>query len=99
MVQVVENWADIDGVIRGTEPDAQVDGFVLMRVEVRGVSPVPGFPNLFAGAEGTTIAVAVPPTAPAIGDLTPGRTVRCRVRKATPTKSFADPARIAVSGP
>jgi hypothetical protein len=54
------------------------------------------FPNLLAASTGTTVEVHVPEQAAAAQQLAAGRTITARVRRATPKRSFMDPARMTV---
>lgn len=88
MIQVVENRADIEGVVLAVSPDAQRAGHSLVTVEVRAVANVASYPNLFADAVGTRLEmVATPDAAAALGI---GKSVRCRIRRTGPAAVLAE---------
>ena len=90
----IENWAEIKGDILEVKPHPSLSAFVVAQIKVEVVSAVGKFPNLFEWAKGKTIGVNFP-TAKA-GDLNPGATITCRVRKSGPDSTFADPDTIRV---
>jgi hypothetical protein len=99
MVQIVENWADLTGIIREVQPDRRVADHLALGIEVIAVTPVAGFPNLFADAVGTTIPITVRATTGVTANLPIGGTIHCRVRKTGPGRGFADPDHLQVTPP
>jgi hypothetical protein len=102
MVQIVENWSEIEGDVREVRPDPELPGHLVATVEVSEAKPVARaeggeFPNLLAEAAGGTIDIHVPEAAAAEHQLAAGRRLSARVRRATPTRSFADPHHLATS--
>lgn len=98
MVQAVENWADVTGVVEHVGPAPGREGFVTAAIRVTGVKNVGELPNFFTDAVGQVVDVHVPvPSADEAG-LRPGRNVSCRVRKADAATAFAHPDRLA-AGP
>ena len=90
-VQVVENWADVQGRIVELKAHPTLSGYWMARIAVDGVSPVAGFPNLFEWAKGQTIEVNIPAVRAQELSLTTGQTVSGRVRKGGPTSAFVAP--------
>ena len=87
MVQVVENRADIEGVVLTLRADANRADHWVATIEVHAVTDVESYPNLFRDAAGTRLDVIAPPdTAAALGV---GKSVRCRIRRAGPATVFA----------
>jgi hypothetical protein len=102
MVQIVENWSDIEGEIQEVRPDPELPGHLVATVQVSDAKPVPKpdggeYPNLLAEATGGTVDIHVTEEAAARQQLAAGRRVSARVRRATPTRSFADPERLTTS--
>ncbi len=88
MVQIVENHAEISGTIIGSAPDPELPGFVVLAIRVDGAHDVEGSPNLFCHDIGQTIHVhARSDSAAATGE---GNSVRLRVKKVGPGRSFAE---------
>jgi hypothetical protein len=102
MVQIVENWSEIQGDVEEVRPDPELPGHLVAKVRVEEALPVPSpdggeYPNLLADAAGQTIDIHVTETAAAEHQLAAGRRLSARVRRATPTRSFADPQHLATS--
>jgi hypothetical protein len=91
MVQVVENWALVLGIVHGREAAELGRDLVTVVLEVRAVEDVEGFPNLLRDAVGTDLCVLMPRTVARDAGLENGALASCRVRKAAPTLHFADP--------
>ena len=91
MVQVVENWADIEGEVRSVR-DSELKGYRTVEMLLKDAKAVEDFPNLLKQRVGEVIAVNVPESRvesfqKAYQSGQPG--VRCRVRLAGPTRFFA----------
>jgi hypothetical protein len=82
VVQVIENRADIKGRVLAVGPIAERPAHRLVTIEVRSVSSVEGYANMFASAPGTRLDVIVP--APQADVLRVGATVDCRIRRGSP---------------
>jgi hypothetical protein len=93
-MQVVENWADVRGTIRGLSEPGDVAGFVTALIDVQRVAPVPGVANLFEQAAGHTIRVNIPRAAAEALSLRAGQVITCRLRKGGPLTAFAHPDRV-----
>jgi hypothetical protein len=61
MVQIVENWALIIGIIVGMLPAEPGEQFATLRVEIQRVEQVQDFPMLIQQKPGDCIAVRVRP--------------------------------------
>jgi hypothetical protein len=90
-VQVVENWAVIEGKIVAIDPHAELDAYVSATIEVKKVTPIEAYPNLFSWAIGKQITVNIPAAKASELSLVPGDEISARVRKGGPTSAFVDP--------
>lgn len=59
MVQIIENWTDLTGVITGIAPCAAHDGFVNITISVERADAVGAFANLLAARAGGPVDVRV----------------------------------------
>ena len=101
MVQIVENWSQIEGEVRSVRPDPELPGYLVASVQVVSADPVSkpegaDFPNLLAESAGKAVEIHFPERAAAENQVAAGRRVSARVRRATPTRSFADPRHLSV---
>jgi hypothetical protein len=94
-VSAVENWSEIEGSVAEIAPSPELAEYMVMTVDVTRVTPVHGYPNLFSWAVGEKVAVNVAASRVAEIGLVPGDLIRCRIRKAGPTATFADPESLA----
>lgn len=95
MVQVVENWADIEGEVRSVR-NSELEGYKTVEMLVKDAKAVDAFPNLLKQRVGQLIAVNVPESR--AESFQKAREsgqprVTCRVRLAGPTRFFAHPER------
>ena len=93
MVQVVENWADIEGEIRGVRP-GELQGYKTVDVLVKDATDVDDYPNLLRQRMGEVIALNVPePRAETLREVyESGRSnIACRARLAGSNRFFAHP--------
>jgi hypothetical protein len=102
MVQIVENWSEIEGEIRAVRPDPELPGHLVATVQVDDAKPVTDqaggeYPNLFAQFAGEAVDIHVPEAAAAEHQVAAGRRLSARVRRATPDRSFVDPDHLATS--
>jgi hypothetical protein len=98
-VQIVENWADLEGDVRSVTRGSDVNGFDVVELDVRATRDVGVFPNFFAQSVGEVVRVYVPHDIVVGLPLNPGARVNCRVRKAGPTRVFIDPRQVSVRAP
>ena len=93
MVQVVENWADIEGEIRSVR-DGELRGYKSVEVLVNDAKAVENFPNLLEQRKGEVITVNVPESrAETLQEAYESghSQIACRVRLAGPMHFFAHP--------
>ena len=88
MVQIVENWADIEGSVQNVDRASEIPGFVKASVELERVTDVEGFPNLLASLNGAVITVFVPSELAEEQGLQPGTRLVARARRARPGRTF-----------
>jgi hypothetical protein len=90
MVQMMENWAQVEGETRSV--DDKDERFVTVRLAVDRIADVPGFANLFNEAPGAEVAIDVPRELASRLDVAPGRRLSLQVRRGGP-QLFAHPER------
>jgi hypothetical protein len=95
-MQIIENWADVQGRIIEIKPHPKLQDFVVVRLQVSQVSPVRGYPNLFESTEGKAIDVNIPTARAQTLSLRPGIVISGRVRKSNPTTAFVHPDLLSV---
>jgi hypothetical protein len=88
MVQIVENHAEIVGVLQTSAPSADRAGFRVLTIRVGEAHTVSNWPNLFTRDVGSTLEVLAREGTPA-ATAQPGP-IRLRVRKAGPATAFAE---------
>jgi hypothetical protein len=93
-VQMIENWAVLEGEVQAVAPAPEMPGFDVVELVVHAVRDVPGYRNLFAKSAGETLRVHVPHESAIARGLAPGVRVTCRVRKASPSAVFVNPREI-----
>ena len=91
MVQVVENWAQVTGIVRAIGPSDKGPSYRTIILDVDTVTDVPGFPNLLSDTQGTTLVIIVPGRAATRAELAAGTSLTARVRRASPSEVFASP--------
>ena len=91
MVQVVENWAEVTGIVRAVGPSDKGPSYRTIIMDVDTVTDVPGFPNLLSDTQGTTLVIIVPGRAATRAELAAGTSLKARVRRASPSEVFASP--------
>jgi hypothetical protein len=84
MVQMIENWADIDGKLVSSEWEDQVGNYCSVRVHIDKVKGVRGFANLLQDAIDSEIKVYVPLDRTKAIQVYNGRHIRWRVSLADP---------------
>lgn len=90
MVQVVENWAWVEGTIARVVPSQRAADWLDLVFENPVVSDVEGYPNLVAAAP-LPLHVRCPSSTVAQAGLAAGRTTRLRVRLGGPGDLLAGP--------
>ncbi|MBZ0114895.1 MAG: hypothetical protein K8J08_20710 [Thermoanaerobaculia bacterium] len=87
MVQIVENWSDLTGVVQAVRAEATGDR-VTVTVGVDSAAPVEEFAHLLADAVGTEIDVSMPASLVAEQEVTVGGAIRFRVRRASAGRNY-----------
>jgi hypothetical protein len=87
-MQIIENWSDINGIVRSLHPSPTVSGFTEVELQVEKVQPVEGFANLLGDSEGKSLVVLMPEELVRSLDIHPGDVIECRVRRASLDRSF-----------
>jgi len=90
-VSIIENWSDIEGVVRTVEPSSDAKGFISAEVVLRDVRAVPDFANLLEGQKGQSIPVNFPRQLGERLGLKPGLIFRGRVRQGGSKTYFVHP--------
>ena len=84
MVEIIENWAEIIGILIGVIPAPNHTGFMEMHVKVEEVRSVDSYPNLVQVQTGNSIAILVKSARLSGEDCRSGSPVTVRVRAAGP---------------
>jgi len=82
MVQAIENWAELSGVVRDVRPRPGSQGMSEVLLAVDGVRDVEGFPNLLTEAAGQELAVGI--RTDRLSGVEPGARIHCRAQRAGP---------------
>ncbi len=98
MVQVIENWAFLEGVVQTVGSSGVRDDLVTVDLVVDRIEPDEKFPNLFGEELQSSVSVVIPEKTVRQLDVRPGVRLRCRVRKASPFAVFADATDVTVVG-
>lgn len=88
MVQIIENWAEMEGTVAAAPAPSDRPGLMRLELFVDSVRDVESFPNLLAEREHQRVEVLLPGAVPEA--LQEGSRVRVRVRRA-PNAIFAHP--------
>ncbi|MDQ3898863.1 MAG: hypothetical protein M3326_16745 [Actinomycetota bacterium] len=91
MVQIVPNWADLEGEVVGVEPSDRLPDFTVVRVRVEKVTPVEGYADLLENCRGQVVAVLVRNEVAAAHGVDLGAHITCRARRADHRTVFAHP--------
>jgi hypothetical protein len=95
-MQIIENWADVVGTVVELRADDGVEGFTVVDLEVQGVTPVEGWPNLFEDAAGQRLLVSFPNELVEERAVAPGAVIRCRIRRGG-TAAYVHPEHVQIS--
>jgi hypothetical protein len=82
MVNIVENWAQIHGVVESIVENPKLSKYSLVNLDLKGSAPVGSFPNLARADEGKTIKMNVMTSELGTHGIRRGATISCIVRKA-----------------
>lgn len=98
MPQIVENWAEIEGVVRDVRPSPRGGALIEATVDVAVVRPVAGFPNFFEDAAGRVLHVQAPAALAQARGLHAGVRLAARIRRgASRSSAFVHPEHLTVS--
>jgi hypothetical protein len=95
-VQIIENWSDVVAKVEEISPSPDMTGFSAVEMLVEQVNEVTGFANLLDHAIGKKIVVYFPDDRVESLDVTAGRVISCRVRRASLTMNFVHREHISV---
>ena len=87
MVQIIENWSDLMGVVQAISPTAN-NKFIAITIRVTSSVPVEGYAHLLDKVVGKEIEVLMPANLIEEYKLTIGMIVQCRVRRADIRRNF-----------
>ena len=96
MVQVAENWADVEGTVAHVRADERQAGFTPVELRVKATSSVADWPNMFVEEVGRTVLVDIPDGVVNEHDIGPGSAIALRVRRTSADRSTAEPSRVRV---
>ena len=99
MVQIIPNWAELEGEVVLVEPSDRLPDFTAVHVRVDEVKPVEGFPDLLQESRGQVVPVLVRNDLAATSELDVGVHVSCRARRADPRTVFVHPHRLETHRP
>jgi hypothetical protein len=103
MVQIIENWADILGVVQVVETFSELDGFDKVIMLVERVDAVEGYPNLLATyleeVGEPRLFVLMPVDVVVEYAIDAGALLECRVRRAGPDRVFVNREYVKVIDP
>jgi hypothetical protein len=85
--------------VRDVAPDPELPDHVVARVDVDAVDPVDKesgepYPNLLGGTSGQRLDITIRAEAAERAGLAPDRRIVARVQRFSPSRCFADPARL-----
>ena len=87
-VRIVENWSDLVARVQDIHLAEDLDGFEALELYVEESFEVEGYPNLLAQSIDTSIVVYFPAEVVKTLEISPGRVVSCRVRRADLIRNF-----------
>jgi len=95
-VQMIENWAEIRGVVCLCIETADLPDFINVQVDVESVEPVAGYPNLLEQFIGSEIPLLVPKSLAETMEIKPGNCIDCWARRAGLKRVFVHQEHIRV---
>lgn len=102
-VSMIENWADILGLVQAVGQDSELQDFDSVELLVEQVIPVEGYPNLvetYLEEEAEPrLVVLMPVEMVTTYEITPGVVVECRVRRAGMSRMFVHSDYVVVRKP
>ena len=88
MMQVIENWANVTGVVEDAARDPMLPDHAHVRLHLTGAENIGSAPNLFRGRIGEDIDLLLRDEAHTVA-LAPGDRISIRARVATSARAFA----------
>jgi hypothetical protein len=90
-MQVVENWAELQGDVLEYIPDPNLPNHTISRIKVRTIRAIEGYPNLFQSSVGQVLEIKLPVPKQS-RDLPPvSNAVVWRIRRGGPQSIFIHP--------
>lgn len=96
MVQIVENWADIEGRVDQVAPAPDDPSMVAVSVALDMADDVEGFRNLLADSRGSVVTVLLRSDIASERGLVPGTRLVARARRSGPDRTFVHPEHVEV---
>ncbi|TMI88093.1 MAG: hypothetical protein E6H08_18395 [Bacteroidetes bacterium] len=88
MVQIIENWAEIQGVVEDIHQHPKLNGYYQLIVKLEKSEAVKDFPNLAKTDEGKKVTINIKSDSIDEMKLKKEKSFHGLVRKATPTEYF-----------
>jgi hypothetical protein len=89
MVNIVENWAEIDGTIKSAVNSSNLKGYIQLQVILNKSLDINPYPNLAKADEGSLITIYVSTANAERAQLVPGAVFNATVRKGSGQIYFA----------
>jgi len=97
MVEIIENWSDIKGIIKSIKPSSSMNDFIEVNILVEKITDVPGYPNLLESMEGSKIITAyIRSTIAHTLFFKTGKRISCRIRRTGVSTIFIHPTIVSV---
>ena len=87
MMQIIENWANVTGVVEEAARDSTMPDHAHVRLHLTGAENIGDLPNLFLRRVGEDIDLLLRDEDHSLA-LTPGTRIAVRARVATPDRAF-----------
>jgi hypothetical protein len=88
MVQIVENQAEVEGVVQSIKAHAALPGYQQVEIALEKSREIKDFPNLAKNDEGKTVMINMKTAQLHDGGFAVGQAFRAVIRKATATEYF-----------
>ena len=88
-MQIIENWAEIDGKVTDISPSDNIEKFYAVEVRVEKVNGIKGFVNLIDDIAGKTVTIYMPSEIVEEKEIVLGSRIQSQVRKASRQRLFA----------
>ncbi|MEO5999304.1 MAG: hypothetical protein ABIN89_21100 [Chitinophagaceae bacterium] len=90
MVNIIENWAFIQGIVKSVGNSGAPKGYVPITLELQNALDSEALPNLAKADEGSIINIQVKPEQIDKYAIRPGKSLSCKARKSTGQKYFLE---------